>query len=83
MGEVYASSIGGVIESTGVVSLVRESSDEVKADVGQEIELNDTAQTAKGSIQYSGDKLLNNFQHQLNSLYAFPPTTSLFVDRAY
>jgi len=74
MGEAYASSIGGVIESTGVVSLVRESSDEVKADVGQEIELNDTAQTAKGRmlIKFLDDAELSLIEH-----------TKVYIDKVY
>jgi len=74
MGEAYASSIGGVIESTGVGSLVRESSDEVKADVGQEIELNDTAQTAKGRmlIKFLDDAELSLIEH-----------TKVYIDKVY
>jgi len=74
MGEAYASSIGGVIESTGVGSLVRESSDEVKADVGQEIELNDTAQTAKGRmlIRFLDDAELSLIEH-----------TKVYIDKVY
>ena len=74
MGGAYASSIGGVIESTGVSSLVRESSDEVKADVGQEIELNDTAQTAKGRmlIKFLDDAELSLIEH-----------TKVYIDKVY
>jgi len=74
VGGAYASSIGGVIESTGVGSLVRESSDEVKADVGQEIELNDTAQTAKGRmlIKFLDDAELSLIEH-----------TKVFIDKVY
>jgi hypothetical protein len=74
VGGAYASSIGGIVESTGVGSLVRESSDEVTADVGQEIELNDTAQTAKGRmlIKFLDDAELSLIEH-----------TKVFIDKVY
>ena len=74
VGGAFASSIGGIVESTGVGSLVRESSDEVTADVGQEIELNDTAQTAKGRmlIKFLDDAELSLIEH-----------TKVFIDKVY
>jgi hypothetical protein len=74
VGGAFASSIGDIVESTGVGSLVRESSDEVTADVGQEIELNDTAQTAKGRmlIKFLDDAELSLIEH-----------TKVFIDKVY
>jgi hypothetical protein len=74
VGGAFASSIGDIVESTGVGSLVRESSDEVTADVGQVIELNDTAQTAKGRmlIKFLDDAELSLIEH-----------TKVFIDKVY
>ena len=74
IGSVNAESIGGVVESTGVGSLLRETRDVVKADVGEDIQLNDTAQTAKGRmlIKFLDDAELSLIEH-----------TKVYIDKIY
>ena len=74
IGSVNAESIGGVVESTGVGSLLRETRDVVKADVGEDIQLNDTAQTAKGRmlIKFLDDAELSLIEH-----------TKVYIDKVY
>jgi len=63
-----------VVESTGVGSLLRETRDVVKADVGEDIQLNDTAQTAKGRmlIKFLDDAELSLIEH-----------TKVYIDKVY
>ena len=74
IGSVNAESIGGVVESTGVGSLLRETRDVVKADVGEIIQLNDTAQTAKGRmlIKFLDEAELSLIEH-----------TKVYIDKVY
>ena len=67
-------SIGGIVESTGVGSLERETSDTVVATVGEEIQLNDTAQTAKGRmlIKFLDEAELSLIEH-----------TKVYIDKVY
>ena len=67
-------SIGGIVESTGVGSLERETSDVVTASVGEEIQLNDTAQTAKGRmlIKFLDEAELSLIEH-----------TKVYIDKVY
>ena len=67
-------SIGGIVESTGVGSLERETSDVVIASVGEEIQLNDTAQTAKGRmlIKFLDEAELSLIEH-----------TKVYIDKVY
>ena len=67
-------SIGGIVESTGVGSLERETSDTVIATVGEEIQLNDTAQTAKGRmlIKFLDEAELSLIEH-----------TKVYIDKVY
>lgn len=67
-------SIGGIVESTGTGSLVRETSAVVIADVGEEIQLNDTAQTAEGRIliKFLDEAELSLIEH-----------TKVFIDKVY
>ena len=67
-------SIGGIVESTGVGSLERETSDVVTATVGEEIQLNDTAQTAKGRmlIKFLDEAELSLIEH-----------TKVYIDKVY
>ena len=67
-------SIGGIVESTGVGSLERETSDVVQASVGEEIQLNDTAQTAKGRmlIKFLDEAELSLIEH-----------TKVYIDKVY
>jgi len=73
VGVAYASSIGGVIESTGVNSLERSSSD-IAAQVGTEIQLNDTAKTAKGRmlIKFADEAELSLIEHSV-----------VYIDKVY
>ena len=48
-GFVYSEPIGGVIESTGVTSLVRES-ERLLSDVGSDVNIYDEAETANGRM---------------------------------
>ena len=74
IGSVYAESIGGVVEFTGVGSLERESKQIVEGAVGTEIQLNDTAQTAKGRmlIKFLDDAELSLIEH-----------TKVYIDKIY
>ncbi|MDC0889169.1 FecR domain-containing protein [bacterium] len=74
IGSVNAESIGGVVESTGVGSLERESKQIVEGAVGTKIQLNDTAQTAKGRmlIKFLDDAELSLIEH-----------TKVFIDKIY
>jgi len=74
VGVVSASSIGDVVESTGVGTLLRETSDLVEAKVGEEIQLNDTAQTAKGRmlIKFLDEAELSLIEH-----------TKVYIDKVY
>jgi hypothetical protein len=74
VGVASAAPIGGVVESTGVGSLERETSDVVEAKVGAEIKLNDTAQTAKGRmlIKFLDDAELSLIEH-----------TKVYIDKVY
>ncbi len=74
IGSVYAESIGGVVESTGVGSLERQSKQIVEGAVGTEIQLNDTAQTAKGRmlIKFLDDAELSLIEH-----------TKVYIDKIY
>ena len=74
VGVVSASPIGDVVESTGVGSLLRESTDVVEAKVGEEIQLNDTAQTAKGRllIKFLDEAELSLIEH-----------TKVYIDKVY
>ena len=67
-------SIGGIVQSTGVGSLERETSDTVVATVGEEIQLNDTAQTAKGRmlIKFLDEAELSLIEH-----------TKVYIDKVY
>ena len=71
---VQGASIGGIVESTGVGSLERETSDVVTASVGEEIQLNDTAQTAKGRmlIKFLDEAELSLIEH-----------TKVYIDKVY
>ena len=71
---VQGASIGGIVESTGVGSLERETSDVVQASVGEEIQLNDTAQTAKGRmlIKFLDEAELSLIEH-----------TKVYIDKVY
>ena len=71
---VQGASIGGIVESTGVGSLERETSDTVVATVGEEIQLNDTAQTAKGRmlIKFLDEAELSLIEH-----------TKVYIDKVY
>ena len=74
VGFVSASPIGDVVESTGVGTLLRETSDLVEAKVGEEIQLNDTAQTAKGRmlIKFLDEAELSLIEH-----------TKVYIDKVY
>lgn len=74
IGSVNAESIGGVVESTGVGSLERESKKVVEGSVGTEIQLNDTAQTAQGRmlIKFLDDAELSLIEH-----------TKVYIDKVY
>lgn len=74
VGVVSASPIGDVVESTGVGTLLRETSDLVEAKVGEEIKLNDTAQTAKGRmlIKFLDEAELSLIEH-----------TKVYIDKVY
>jgi len=74
MGVAIASPIGDIVESTGVGSLLRESTDKVEATVGEEIQLNDTAQTAKGRmlIKFLDEAELSLIEH-----------TKVYIDKVY
>jgi len=74
IGSVNAESIGGVVESTGVGSLERESKQIVEGAVGTKIQLNDTAQTAKGRmlIKFLDDAELSLIEH-----------TKVYIDKVY
>ena len=74
VGIASASPIGDVVESTGVGSLLRESTDVVEAKVGEEIQLNDTAQTAKGRmlIKFLDEAELSLIEH-----------TKVYIDKVY
>lgn len=74
IGSVNAESIGGVVESTGVGSLERQSKQIVEGAVGTEIQLNDTAQTAKGRmlIKFLDDAELSLIEH-----------TKVYIDKVY
>jgi len=67
-------SIGGIVESTGVGSLERETKNVVQASVGEEIQLNDTAQTAKGRmlIKFLDEAELSLIEH-----------TKVYIDKVY
>ena len=67
-------SIGGIVESTGVGSLERETSNVVQASVGEEIQLNDTARTAKGRmlIKFLDEAELSLIEH-----------TKVYIDKVY
>ena len=70
----YGASIGGIVESTGVGSLERETSNVVQASVGEEIQLNDTARTAKGRmlIKFLDEAELSLIEH-----------TKVYIDKVY
>jgi hypothetical protein len=72
-GVVHAESIGGIVESKGIGSLLRET-DVISSVVGTDIELNDTAQTAKGRmlIKFKDDAELSLIEH-----------TKVFIDKVY
>jgi hypothetical protein len=72
-GVVHAESIGGIVESKGIGSLLREK-DVISSVVGTDIELNDTAQTAKGRmlIKFKDDAELSLIEH-----------TKVFIDKVY
>jgi hypothetical protein len=72
-GAVHAESIGGIVESKGIGSLLREK-DVISSVVGTDIELNDTAQTAKGRmlIKFKDDAELSLIEH-----------TKVFIDKVY
>lgn len=72
-GHVAAESIGGIVESKGIGSLLREK-DVISSVVGTDIELNDTAQTAKGRmlIKFKDDAELSLIEH-----------TKVFIDKVY
>jgi hypothetical protein len=74
VGVVSASPIGDVVESTGVGTLLRETSDLVEAKVGEGIQLNDTAQTAKGRmlIKFLDEAELSLIEH-----------TKVYIDKVY
>lgn len=70
----HGASIGGIVESTGVGSLERETSNVVQASVGEEIQLNDTARTAKGRmlIKFLDEAELSLIEH-----------TKVYIDKVY
>ena len=72
-GEVHAESIGGIVESKGIGSLLREK-EVISSVIGTDIELNDTAQTAKGRmlIKFKDDAELSLIEH-----------TKVFIDKVY
>lgn len=72
-GVVYAESIGGIVESKGIGSLLREK-EVISSVIGTDIELNDTAQTAKGRmlIKFKDDAELSLIEH-----------TKVFIDKVY
>ena len=70
-GAVHAESIGGIVESKGIGSLLREK-EVISSVIGTDIELNDTAQTAKGRmlIKFKDDAELSLIEH-----------TKVFIDK--
>lgn len=72
-GAVHAESIGGIVESKGIGSLLREK-EVISSVIGTDIELNDTAQTAKGRmlIKFKDDAELSLIEH-----------TKVFIDKVY
>ena len=72
-GVVHAESIGGIVESKGIGSLLREK-EVISSVIGTDIELNDTAQTAKGRmlIKFKDDAELSLIEH-----------TKVFIDKVY
>ena len=70
----HGASIGGIVESTGVGSLERETKNVVQASVGEEIQLNDTARTAKGRmlIKFLDEAELSLIEH-----------TKVYIDKVY
>ena len=73
IGSVTADTIGGIVESKGIGSLLRER-DVIESEVGVPIELNDTAQTAQGRmlIKFKDEAELSLIEH-----------TKVFIDKIY
>lgn len=73
VGSVAADTIGDIVESKGIGSLLREK-DVIESDVGVGIELNDTAQTAKGRmlIKFKDEAELSLIEH-----------TKVYIDKVY
>ena len=73
IGFVEAASIGDIVESKGVGSILREK-DLLSSEVGVEIELNDTAQTAQGRmlIKFLDEAELSLIEH-----------TKVYIDKVY
>jgi len=73
IGSVAADTIGDIVESKGIGSLLRET-DVIESDVGVAIELNDTAQTAKGRmlIKFKDEAELSLIEH-----------TKVYIDKVY
>lgn len=73
IGFVTAATIGDIVESKGVGSILRER-DLLSNEVGTQIELNDTAQTAKGRmlIKFKDEAELSLIEH-----------TKVFIDKVY
>ena len=72
-GFVYSEPIGGVIESTGVTSLVRES-ERLLSDVGSDVNIYDEAETANGRmlIEFKDEEELALTEH-----------TRIYIDEVY
>lgn len=73
VGFVSAASIGDIVESKGMGSILREK-DLLSSEVGLDIELNDTAQTAQGRmlIKFKDEAELSLIEH-----------TKVFIDEIY
>lgn len=73
VGSVTADTIGDIVESKGIGSLLRET-DVIESEVGVGIELNDTAQTAQGRmlIKFKDEAELSLIEH-----------TKVFIDKIY
>jgi hypothetical protein len=73
IGSVTAGTIGDIVESKGVGSILRET-DLLSSEIGVGIELNDTAQTAQGRmlIKFKDEAELSLIEH-----------TKVFIDKVY
>ena len=73
VGSVAADTIGDIVESKGIGSLLREK-DVIESEVGVGIVLNDTAQTAKGRmlIKFKDEAELSLIEH-----------TKVYIDKVY